>query len=141
MMVGMSLMRMRMPSRRFSHRIRSIGFRKWYERELLSSHAHLVLCILSVVAMLASFEAVRGASAAEKVMDILFVILSGGIALWALRRFLFLNLRAEGVANQASCSDCGEYGRFSVVGDDRDPDNTQVCCKKCAHQWTISQQG
>jgi hypothetical protein len=139
MMAGMSLLQMRMPSRRFSDRIRSIGFRKWYERELLSSHAHLVLCILSIVAMLASFEALRGASPAEKALDMLFVVLCGGVALWALRRFLFLNLRAEGVANQASCGDCGEYGRFSVVGDDRNPDETQVCCKKCSHQWTISQ--
>ena len=135
----MGTSQMRFPSRRFSDRIRRIGFRKWYERELLSSHAHLVLCILSIVAMLASFEAVRGATMAEKVMNMLFVVVSGAIALWALRRFLFLNLRAEGVAHQASCADCGEYGRFSVVGEDRDPDSTQVRCKKCAHQWTINQ--
>jgi hypothetical protein len=139
MMAGMDLPHMRIASRRFSHRIRRIGFRKWYERELLSSHAHLVLCILGIVAMLASFEAVRGATTAEKVMDMLFVIVSGAISLWALRRFLFLNLRAEGIANQASCADCGEYGRFNVVGEDRDPASTQVCCKKCAHLWTISE--
>lgn len=135
----MGLLHLRIPSRRFSDRIRRIGFRKWYERELMSSHAHLLLCVLSVIAMLASFEAASGASTDEKMMDMLFVVMSGAIALWALRRFLFLNLRAEGVANQASCGDCGEYGRFHVVGEDRDPDSTQVRCKKCAHLWTISQ--
>lgn len=127
------------PAGRFAERVRHVGFRKWYERELLSSHGHLVLSILSVIAMVASFEALRGASALEKVLDILFVIVSGAIALWALRRFLFHTMRAEGVANQASCKDCGEYGRFSVVGDGRDAQETQVCCRKCSHLWTISQ--
>jgi hypothetical protein len=128
------------PAGRFAEKVRKIGFRKWYERELLSSHGHLVLSILSVVAMLASFEAIRGASALEKVLDILFVIVTGAIALWSLRRFLFHSMRAEGVANQASCTDCGEYGRFSIVGnDDRDSRETQVCCRKCSHLWTISQ--
>jgi hypothetical protein len=129
----------RTPAGRFAERVKRIGFRKWYERELLSSHGHLVLCILSVVAMLASFEAIRGASALEKVLDILFVIVTLAIALWSLRRFLFHSMRAEGVANQASCKDCGEYGRFTVVGEDRNPQETQVCCRKCSHLWTISQ--
>ena len=75
----------------------------------------------------------------EKVLDVLFVIICGGIGLWSLRRFLFHSMRAEGLASQASCTDCGEYGRFTVVGDDRNPQETQVCCRKCAHLWTISQ--
>jgi hypothetical protein len=95
--------------------------------------------ILGVVAMLASFEAVHGARPFEKVMDLVFVFTTGGIALWSMRRFLFLSMRAEGLANQASCRDCGEYGRFNVVGDSRHPQDTQVCCRKCAHLWTISQ--
>ena len=36
--------------------------------------------------------------------------------IWAIRRYLFLLMRAEATANQASCPDCGDYGRFSVVG-------------------------
>ena len=133
----MDLLREHLPGRRLSDGIRRVGFRKWYERELLSSHAYLVLAILSVVALVASFEAFHGATPAEKLMDVMFVVVSGGIALWALRRFLYLSMRAEGIANQASCGDCGTYGRFSVVGDDRNPDETQVCCSKCAHKWTI----
>jgi len=124
-------------NRRLSDAIQRLGFRKWYERELLSSHAHLVLALLSVVAMLASLEAFSGAPVAEKLMDLVFVIVSGAIALWALRRYLFLMMRAEGVATQASCGDCGTYGRFKVVGEDRNPDEAQVCCSQCAHKWTI----
>ena len=134
----MQLLSPNMPSRRFADCIRRVGFRKWYERELLSSHAHLLLTILSVVAMLASFEVFHGASAAEKLIDLLFVLLSGAIALWSLRRYLFLSLRAEALATQASCGDCGTYGRFRVVGEDRNSEDTLVRCNKCAHQWTIS---
>ena len=101
-----------------------MGFRKWYERELLSSHAHLVLAVLSVIAMVASFEAFSGASLAEKLMDAMFVIVCAAIGLWSLRRYLYLMMRAEGVANQASCGDCGTYGRFKVVGQDRNPSET-----------------
>ena len=134
----MNPLRAQLPSRRVPDRIRRLGFRKWYERELLSSHAHLVLAILSVVAMLASFEAFAGATVAEKLMDVLFVIVSGAIGMWSLRRYLFLTLRAESLATQASCGDCGTYGRFRVVGEDLNPGETQVRCNHCAHQWTLN---
>lgn len=133
----MDLLREHLPNRRLSDGIRRVGFRKWYERELLSSHAHLILAILSVVAMVASFEAFQGATMAGKLMDVLFVLVSGAIGLWALRRYLYLSMRAEAIANQACCGDCGTYGRFQVVGDDHNPQETQVCCSKCAHQWVI----
>jgi hypothetical protein len=124
------------PNRHLSDGIRRVGFRKWYERELLSSHAHMVLAFLSFFAMVASFEAFRDASMHEKLLDVLFVIASAVIGLWSLRRYLFLLMRAEEVANQASCGDCGEYGRFRVVGDPNHHE-TQVRCRKCDHLWTI----
>jgi hypothetical protein len=122
--------------RRPSDGIRRVGFRKWYERELMSSHVHMVLAILSFVAMAASFEAFSGASTSQKLMNLLFVIVSCGIGLWSLRRYLFLLMRAEEVANQARCGDCGEYGRFRVVAADHQ--ETQVRCSKCEHLWTIN---
>ena len=118
--------------------VRRVGFRKWYERELLSSHAHMVLAVLGVIALIASFEAMRGATADERVLNTLFVLLSAAVSFWALRRYLFLLMRAEVVANQANCADCGEYGRFSVVGEAHEGCEARVCCLKCAHKWTIS---
>ena len=117
--------------------IRRVGFRKWYERELLSSHAYMVLALLSLVAIVASFEAFRGGAVYEQLMDAMFVIVSTAAGLWSLRRYLFLLMRAEGVANQASCGDCGEYGRLRVVGENPSHDETRVSCSKCQHQWTI----
>ena len=133
----MDFSRITPPNRGPSDGIRRVGFRKWYERELLSSHGYMILAVLSLVAVVASFEALRGASSSERLLNVLFVIVSAAIGLWALRRYLFLLLRAEGVASQASCGDCGAYGRFTVVAEDRSHNETQVRSSKCEHLWTI----
>ena len=122
---------------RLADGVRKVGFRKWYERELLSSHAHMVLALLATVAMLGSFEAIRGGTVSERLMDILFVIVCAVIGLWALRRYLFLLMHAEEVANQATCPSCQEYGRFEVVDEDRRYQRTRVRCRKCAGLWQI----
>jgi hypothetical protein len=123
---------------RLADGVRQVGFRKWYERELLSSHAHMVLAFLAVIALLGSFEAMRGASAGDQPLNLLGVLASAGIGIWALRRYLFLLMRAEEVANQANCADCGTYGRFRIVGENQQSQETLVCCLKCQHNWTIS---
>ena len=115
--------------------IERVGFRKWYERELLSSHAHMILAVLSTVGLLGSFEAMRGGSESDRAMNVVSVLLCAAIGLWALRRYLFLLTRAEDVANQANCESCGDYGRFKVVGSRAGA--TEVCCKRCDHRWTI----
>lgn len=122
---------------RLAEGIRRVGFRKWYERELLSSHAHMLLAFLCVIALMASVEAFHGGSTGEKLADIGFFLVSGAVGLWALRRYLFLLMHAEAVANQAICPGCAEYGRFSVVEEDRRSGQTGVRCKKCSQQWTI----
>jgi len=114
------------------------GFRKWYERELLVGHTHLVLAFVSVIALLGSMEAFRDASTDGKVMNAGFAIICAAVGLWALRRYLFLLMRAEEIANQATCVACGEYGRFDVVAQNRLRDETEVCCRKCAHKWLIT---
>ena len=65
------------------------------------------------------------------------MIVCAAVGYWAMRRYLFLLMRAETIANQATCAACGEYGRFKVVSDDRSRQQTEVCCRKCAHHWVI----
>jgi ABC-type nickel/cobalt efflux system permease component RcnA len=121
--------------------IRRVGFRKWYERELLSSHAHMALALISAVAMMASFEAFRGASAAEKLVNTVFVVVCAAIALWSLRRYLFLLMHAEEMANQANCTQCQAYGLLQLQDpqDRRNPDGllVPVCCKRCGFRWNL----
>ena len=119
--------------------IRRFGFRKWYERELLSSHAHMALALLASVALIASFEAFQGGSWGEKLLDTGFVLACAAIALWALRRYLYLLMHAEEMANQANCGQCQAYGLLRVPEETR-PDSRQmvpVCCKRCGFRWTL----
>jgi len=115
-----------------------IGFRKWYERQLLSSHAHMVLAFLSVIALMGAMEAFRTSQGDTQLANVTFVVVCAAIGAWALRRYLYLLLRAEQAANQASCPDCGDYGRFRVVGHRPRLQEIDVCCSKCSRAWIFS---
>lgn len=118
--------------------IRRFGFGKWYERELLSSHAHLLLTLLCCIGLLGTLEAFGGGSRTEKLLGTALFLISGAIGLWALRRYLYLLTHAEDVANQAVCPQCETYARLDVVDEDRRQGHTHVRCRKCAQVWTIS---
>jgi hypothetical protein len=116
--------------------IRKVGFRKWYERELLAGHAHLVLLLMCVLGVMMALEAsTRFVSAADQVIDFVSVVLCAGAGLWALRRYLALLARAEAIAHQADCPACRAYGRLECTGESAD--EVQVRCRSCAHGWTI----
>jgi formate dehydrogenase maturation protein FdhE len=113
------------------------GFRKWYERQLHASHAHMLLTFLATIALLASFEALAQAKGVDKLIDAVFILLCIGIAFWSLRRYLQLLAAIEEIANQAVCPQCGVYGRFTVVGENMRHDQARVCCKGCQTEWFI----
>jgi hypothetical protein len=116
--------------------IRTLGFRKWYERELLRGHAHLIAVLGAVVAMMMAMEAAsRFATPSERLFDWGVAILCGAGALWALRRYLFLLMKAEHIANQANCPDCGTYGRLELVKSNAVGDDVQVRCRHCQNHW------
>jgi len=117
--------------------IRKVGFRKWYERELLSGHAHMLLALLCTIALLASLELFQGGTVAEKLVDVGIFFTSGAIGLWALRRYLYLLMHAEAMADQANCPGCKEYGRLTVVEEDRRNGQLLVRCRKCSHEWSL----
>lgn len=118
--------------------IRRLGFRKWYERELLQSHAHLVLLLLCSLGMLGSAEAfsTRPPLGSQLTM-IACALVSAAIGYWALRRYLYLLNHAEFVADQAVCSGCSTYAKWDVT--DEQPESRQfgVRCRKCGHTWHI----
>lgn len=126
-------------NRRLADGVRRYGFRKWYERELLSSHAHLLLTVLCCIALMGSLELFSGGTLAEKLVDVAMVLISACIGLWALRRYLYLLNHAEEVANQADCPTCGTYARFDVVGEDTRSNQVRVRCRQCSRAWTIEE--
>lgn len=117
--------------------IRKHGFRKWYERQLLSGHAHMVLAFLSVIGLVGAMEVSQGATPQQRIVDVLIILVCAGLGLWALRRYLYLLMHAEAVANQATCTACGTYGRLRLVPDEEPREGAQVCCARCGHTWTL----
>jgi len=117
--------------------IRRVGFRKWYERQLLSSHAHMILGFLSAVALVGSVEAYR-TSVTDAGMYALFVVVCAAVGAWAMRRYSMLLMRAEATANQANCPDCGDYGRFKIMRAGAGQHGFHVQCGKCSREWIIS---
>ena len=119
--------------------IRRLGFRKWYERELLQSHANLVLLLLACLGLLGAVEAYSVQAAFLDQLQIVAAALASGlIGLLALRRYLYLLNHGEYVANQADSSACGTYARFELVGEHAaSASNLQVRCRHCGHAWRI----
>ena len=118
--------------------IRKHGFRKWYERELLQSHAHLVLTFLCAIGLFATFEIYdRHEPLAEQLGDVAAVLLCTVTGIWALRRYLYLLNHAEATANQAECPHCKAYARFDLMADNRVANQVEVRCRKCEHRWPI----
>jgi predicted Zn finger-like uncharacterized protein len=121
-----------------SEGIRRIGFRKWYERTLLASHAHLVLCFLCLIGVFAAFEAAgRFTGREDRLTDVAAILVCTGTGLWALRRYLGLMARAESAANQAECPHCRAYGRIELQRAEASGDEVEVRCRKCGHGWRI----
>jgi hypothetical protein len=123
---------------RLAQGIRQHGFRKWYERELLQSHAHLVLTFFCMIGIFAAIESMGGSQAwADKAADLATVLLCTGIGVWAVRRYLYFLNHAEACANQADCPQCKVYGRMAVDATERDESQITVHCKKCECRWVI----
>ena len=126
--------------------IRRHGFRKWYERELLRSHAHLAAVIVCTLGLMMALEAsTRFRSLTDQVTDLFAAAVCAGTGLWALRRYLYLLMRAEAIAHQADCPRCQAYGRLDLVNlptsggtQPAEPaEGLTVRCHACDQVWKI----
>ncbi len=119
--------------------IRKLGFRKWYERQLLQSHAAMALAFICLIGVMASFESVTKASGwPDTLADIVTLLVCGATGLWALRRYLQLLSYANAVASQADCPSCGVYARFKLIRAEGSGEQAVVACRGCDHHWTIN---
>jgi hypothetical protein len=117
--------------------LRRHGFRKWYERELLGAHAHLLLTLLSVIGLMAALEAFHSAGPDARMLNLGLVLVCVGTGLWSLRRYLFRLMHAEALAHQATCTQCGRYGQFQLLGDGDGKGALPVRCRHCGHGWHL----
>jgi len=119
--------------------IRRIGFRKWYERELLQSHLHLVLLLLSSVGILGAIEAFGQRTPESSPLTMLVcALISAAVGLWALRRYLYLLNHAEYLADQALCRQCNAYAKWDITDEEPQALRMRVCCRRCGNRWSIA---
>jgi len=122
---------------------RQRGFRRWYERQLIESHAYLVTGFLALVMMAVALEVIEFRSSAANLLFLAAVAGAGGlVCLFAWRKFTETLFRAEAIAEQAVCPSCGAYARFAVVSAHNSPETVSgrvvhVRCRQCAHEWRI----
>lgn len=133
-------------------RIRKLGFRKWYERELIKCHAALVTCFLSGLTVAAVLETVNFKEFGWQHVTRLAVVIAAAIFAWiSWRSYITILQRAEFYGERSNCPKCGAYGRFNVVatGMDEQPGRVadavaplpaawmRVECRKCGTGWRM----
>ena len=117
-------------------RIRRLGFRRWYERELIVGHGWLVTCFVAMIIVGAGLELLSlGEGVAEFLADV--VLVAGGCWLgWhAWRRYRCTMARAGAVGDQAVCASCGHFG---FRAGERQGERLRARCPRCDHGWWIS---
>jgi hypothetical protein len=130
--------------------IRKIGFRRWYERQLIESHLYLISGILCLVTVAASAEELNLRTPAWETALRLGALLGGVvICLWAFRRYLQMLAVAEYAAERSVCERCTTYRGLEVTAVDargawkhrEDGEGVlapvTVRCRQCGHEWTI----
>jgi hypothetical protein len=136
-------------------KIRKLGFKRWYERQLIESHAYLVTCFLGIIVAATSFEAFTLRSALVQFMFRASLLGAGiCVGLFAWRRYRDLMLLAERLGDGATCATCGTYASFNVLAFGPRAEHVsaasqfsaatqeaqtwlKVKCRKCGHEWKM----
>lgn len=132
-------------------RIRTHGFRRWYERQLIECHAWLVSWFLGFIVVVCGIE-LAGDGAASRLSGVLLVLGGLVVSLYSLKRYCLLLGIAERLGEQAVCPGCKAYGKFRVqcsspdpLPDDGDPSLEsnegsvwlRARCRKCGDEWVL----
>ncbi|HVE50585.1 MAG TPA: hypothetical protein VNG69_13340 [Casimicrobiaceae bacterium] len=124
--------------------LRQRGFRRWYERQLIESHAYLVTGFLSLIMMAIALETLAFRESIANAIILCVIALCGGaLCIFAWNRFKSVLFAAEALAEQAVCTQCRTYGRFEVM-DARASSAAlfgralTVRCRKCQHCWRMA---
>lgn len=132
-------------------RIRTQGFRQWYERQLIECHAWLVSWFLGVIVLVSGVE-VAGTSGNSRVGGLMLVVGGLAVTLYSWSRYRLLLEIAERLGEQAACPACDAYAKFSIqasgpnpMPDGGDPSLEdrgggiwlRAHCRKCGGEWVL----
>ena len=127
--------------------ISKLGFRRWFERQLIESHLYLVTCFLCLIAAMALTEEVsfRAGGLRPFALTLLIAVI-GAVGVFALNRYRMMLFRALELSHRSVCGKCRAYARFNVLDSgpravddavERDPSWLRVKCRGCGHEWTV----
>ncbi len=129
--------------------IRRLGFRRWYERQLVVSHAYLVVAFLALIVLLAGIEGMDylRRSVGYYLLVAVGAAAAGTLMFVAWRRFNVLLARAELFAEGAECPRCRTWGKLRVIAAEASaPDDppesgrphwVRVRCNVCDNEWKL----
>ena len=131
--------------------IRKIGFRRWYERQLIESHLYLLswfLCLVMVLACLEGFS--LRAPGWEPLLRLAAIFGGGAVCIGSLMRYNAMLQVALHAAERSTCGKCAVYGQLEVTGAGLlarrvrvgkeaglRPPALAVRCRKCGYEWMI----
>jgi hypothetical protein len=116
--------------------IGKLGFKRWYERQLVEGHAWLVTCFLCMLTVAACLEDLSFRGPLGEVLAIGATVFAAGlVGIYGWDRYRRIMQVAEYVAGQSTCGACKTYAAFKLIG--ADSGSMHVRCRKCAHEWRI----
>lgn len=123
--------------------ITRLGFRSWYERQLIESHVYFItgfMCAVLIMAMIEDLNLRRPEPLSLVSLAVIIVAaLLGAVTFW---RYMRMLNRAEMLAEQCVCPGCAVYGLIrvldmGVVEAEERSQWMRVSCKKCDRQWRV----
>jgi hypothetical protein len=123
--------------------IARLGFRIWYERQLIEGHVWFVTGFLCAVLIMALMEELNLRGPGPLSFQTLAIIVAASwLGIVAIRRYIRMLGRAESLAEQCVCPACASYGLIRVLEagvteSDEHPQQMRVSCKKCDRQWCV----
>lgn len=112
--------------------IEKLGFKRWYERQLIESHVWLVTSILCGLAICAVLELVGLQLRSLASLATFGLVYVAGVLAWhGLKRYRTIMGEAERLSEQSTCRSCRTYAAFDLTGERP----LQARCRKCGHEW------
>ena len=116
--------------------IGKLGFKRWYERQLIEGHAWLITCVLCLIAVSACLEELSFRGPLPQVLALGAAVFAGGaVGIYGWNRYRLIMAVVERVAEHSTCVSCRTYAAFRLIGTEGTV--MRVRCRKCAHEWRI----
>jgi hypothetical protein len=126
-----------------------LGFRKWYEKQLIEAHLWLVAAIMCLLLIAVGIELVTNPDIAVSIVAKALLIAFGGVVGWvAVKRYARILFMAEALGETTACPLCarpsflvvrhelpGLGKRVEHLSHDLNREGLLVRCKGCENQW------